>query len=581
MSEHSTGGVRPLPFLLVALAALVVIVLVIRELKAADAPGGSAREQIRPVTRFADDFSSRAGWAAFSNETAEFGYHDGGYRLRLFRPGDDGLSVVVLPGKGWPSVAATAVVEARSPVGGLGGVGCTAGKDRAYLGAVDPATNGVVILRSSRSGLTLLRYGASDEGTIRPVSEPNELQIQCSVRRLPAPSTSIRLFANGNLLAAYEDRGGLGPFNGVALGGVSLHKPLEALFKRASFQVLPAVRAVPDPTATACDHLVVAGSLQEDYRWLVDSGGTRLNTTDFDTRQVGRIARELGRISFSLQSDSRLPGMAGEGSRSLRDLAERLRRRGEALHALTNAVNRGPADTTVAASALSCPEPGPLLSPNGAPAGMMGVPARARPAHRSGTARDLDERLTRILPTPAFVSDDTLPFEPELPVGVDLRYESFRIFGESVAELNESLRVNGLHVENDLAAGLTKSRFETSYQPLDGPSGCTLVPHVALHLVITLADWTPSPATDRYLRNQWNQFMWDLDAHERHHAELWIKTANRMVIAIDGTPPGLSCRQAVAVAKASVDRIFNRFDRLQRKFDRDVAEGRLPAPSLP
>jgi predicted secreted Zn-dependent protease len=235
----------------------------------------------------------------------------------------------------------------------------------------------------------------------------------------------------------------------------------------------------------------------------------------------------------------------------------------------------------VAASALSCPQPGLLLSPNRA-IGTIGVPLRARATHGSGTARELDERLTRILPTPTFVSDDTtLPFEPDLPVDVDLRYDFFRVFGDSVAELNESLRVNGLHVENDLAAGLTTSRFETSYEPLDGASGCVLVPHVALHLVITLADWRPPPAADRYARNQWNQFMWDLDAHERHHAELWIKAANRMAIALNATPPGLNCRRAVAVAKVDVDRIFERFDRLQRKFDRDVAEGRLPAPSLP
>jgi predicted secreted Zn-dependent protease len=581
MSEHSTRGVRPLPFLLVALAALVVIVLVIRELKAGG-PGTTAPDEIRPVTRFADDFSSRAGWPTFSSESAEMNYHDGGYRLRLFRPGDDGLSVVVLPGKGWPSVAATAAVEARSPLGGLVGVGCTAGKDRAYLGAVDPATGGVVILRSSRSDLSLLRYGASEEGTLRPVPESNELQIQCRVRTMPAPSTSVRLFANGNLLAAYEDRGGLGPFNGVALGGVSLHKPLEAVFRRASFQVLSAVRASPDSTATACDHLLVAGSLQEDYRWLVDSGGTRLNTMDFDSRQVGRIARELGRISSSLQSDARAPGTGDEGRRSLRDLAERFRRQGEALNSLTNAVNRGAADTIVASSALSCPQPELLLSPNRAPIGPIGVPARARPAHRSGAARELDERLTRILPTPVFVSDDaTLPFEPDLPVGVDLRYHSFRVFGESIAEVNESLRVNAIHVENELAAGLTTSRFESSYSPLPGPSGCILVPEVSLELVITLPDWRPPPDADRYLRNQWNQFMWDLDAHERHHAELWIKAANRMAIAINATPPGVSCQQAVSVAKARINRIFKRFDRMQRKFDADVASGKLPAPSLP
>jgi predicted secreted Zn-dependent protease len=274
--------------------------------------------------------------------------------------------------------------------------------------------------------------------------------------------------------------------------------------------------------------------------------------------------------------------MGDGGRRALRELAERSRRQGEALNTLTNAVNRRPADTTVAASALSCPEPALLLSPNRAPAGGIGVPARARRAHRSGAARDVDENLTRILPTPTFVSDDTtLPFEPDLPVDVDLRYDSFRVFGESVAELNESLRVNGLHVENDLAAGLTTSRFESSYEPLDGASGCILVPHVALHLVITLADWRPPPAADRYLRNQWNQFMWDLDAHERHHAELWIKAANRMAIAINATPPEVSCEQAVSVAKARINRIFKRFDRMQRKFDADVASGKLPAPSLP
>jgi predicted secreted Zn-dependent protease len=75
--------------------------------------------------------------------------------------------------------------------------------------------------------------------------------------------------------------------------------------------------------------------------------------------------------------------------------------------------------------------------------------------------------------------------------------------------------------------------------------------------------------------------MWDLDDHERHHAELWIKAANRMIVAINSVPPGPSCSEVVAAAKARVAQVFRTYDRRQRAFDRDVAAGRLPGPSLP
>jgi predicted secreted Zn-dependent protease len=190
--------------------------------------------------------------------------------------------------------------------------------------------------------------------------------------------------------------------------------------------------------------------------------------------------------------------------------------------------------------------------------------------------------LTRDLPAPVFAADDeTLLGEPGTHVNVDLRYRSFRVFGNSIDEVSRSLREHAIHVEGELAAGVTDSRFEWSYQPIDLGSGCTLVPGVTLKLVITLPNWRPPVRADRYIRNQWNEFMWDLDEHERHHAGLWIRAANRMIVAITDAPRAPSCSQAVTSAKALVARVFRRFDGLQRAFDRDVAAGRLPRPSLP
>jgi predicted secreted Zn-dependent protease len=166
-------------------------------------------------------------------------------------------------------------------------------------------------------------------------------------------------------------------------------------------------------------------------------------------------------------------------------------------------------------------------------------------------------------------------------VEVDLRYQVFRVFGDSIGELNRSLRIRALHVEGELAAGLTTSRFELSYESFRSSEGCTLRPRLKLELAITVPEWEPPATAGRYLRNQWNQFMWHLDEHERHHAELWVQAANRMVQVVDGMPPGSSCRQARTTANARVDRVFKRYERLQRAFDRDVAAGRQPAPSLP
>ncbi len=561
--------------------ALVFLIVVIWQL----VPGGPrhvprAEGLGNPITRLVDDFSSRSGWATFDGGRAGLGYSEGGYRLRLDRPMDDGLSVLVLRRGRWPSVAATAAVEERAPIGGLVGVGCAAGKDGAYVGAVDPATSGFVILRAVGSSMAILRYGAGGDGMIRPVPEENELQLQCNIRTGQEPGTSIRLFVNGRFLAAYRDSFGLGPFNGMVLAGVSLRRPLDALFKRAVLQTIPPEPG--SPLAIACDRLVAARSLQDDYGWLAESGGTRRNSTDFDTREVLRLGRELAQVSAGLKADARGSGVDGRARRSLRNLADRLGTQGDALDPLTSAIDRGPVDTTVPSRALSCSAPRFVVPPSRGSGRPTGVPRGASASQRMDTARELDERLSRDLPAPVFLPDaQTLPARPGLHVDVDLSYRSFRVFGKSIAGLNRSLRVRGIHVEGEHAAGVTASRFAWTYQTLDVARGCALVPGVTLGLVITLPHWKPPARADRYLRNQWNQFMWDLDDHERHHSRLWIRAAKTMISAVDDHPPDPSCARAVAAAKARIARVFRAYERLQRAFDHDVAAGRVPGPSLP
>ncbi|MGH2554789.1 MAG: hypothetical protein ACRDHO_03615, partial [Actinomycetota bacterium] len=300
---RSNRRVLSLPVAFVALACLVFIVFVVRELFVGE-PRQAPASGDGPTTLFVDSFSSGRRWATFSEERADLSYSHGGYRLRLHRPGDDALSTLVLRGNPVTSIAATAVVVERAPIGGLVGVGCAAAKDRAYLGAVDPATGGFVVLRVKGETTTLLRTGVTEEGAVRSVGEQNELLIQCSFLDGPAPRTLVRLFANRRMLAAYEDGGGFKSFRGIALGGISLRRPLDAVFTRAALQSPPPERVTS--LDTACDHLVAVASLEADYRWMADSGGTRLNTPDFDSRQVLRIVRELGVLASGVEADARL-----------------------------------------------------------------------------------------------------------------------------------------------------------------------------------------------------------------------------------------------------------------------------------
>jgi predicted secreted Zn-dependent protease len=54
-----------------------------------------------------------------------------------------------------------------------------------------------------------------------------------------------------------------------------------------------------------------------------------------------------------------------------------------------------------------------------------------------------------------------------------------------------------------------------------------------------------------------------------------------MIVVINGSPPEPNCRDVIASAKARVAQVFKAYERKQRAFDRDVAAGRLPGPSLP
>jgi predicted secreted Zn-dependent protease len=570
---------RRFPTLFPVFAVLVVLVVAVIAVRARLGGGAGHARDASSVTLLADDFSTGNGWATYSSETGGLSYSDGGYRLRLDRPADDGLSVVVLPGNGVPSVAASAVVVNQSTVGGLIGVGCAAGMDQVYLGAVDPATSGFVIVRVNGTVTRLLRSGADEQGSIRGVGEQNELQIQCRFGAAPEPHTLIRLFSSRRLVASYQDVGGFRSFRGMALGGISAWRPLQAVFSRVALQALP---ASPDTSvAAACDRVTAVESMEADYGWLVGSGGTRLNTPDFDSRQVLRIVSELGNLSAGVEADARLLPAAGTGRQVLRSLAGRLRAQRASLDSLTNAVNRGPVDAGRARVALTCPTPEGTKLPRSAAAGQAAVPQGARSARRAVGTQEFDEKLTRSLPAPVFVVDPTLPAEPLFGVDATLRYDTYRVFGESVGELTRSLRLNGIHVRGDLAYAVTNSRFEDFYRPAPRQSGCVLVPDVRVSLVITFPEWEAPDGVDRYLSNQWNQFMWDLDWHERHHAALWIKGANRMAAIINETPSGPSCDRLGASAKARLSRVFSEYERRQRQFDRDVGAGRLPAPSLP
>lgn len=564
---------------------LIAVAIVIRQAFVRSRPGQPPRRGGTSVstTQLVEDFSSGTGWATFASETAALRYVRGGYLLHLDRPGDDGLSMLLLPDGDWPSVVATVVVQERGAIGGLVGVGCAAGINGAYVGAVDPATSGFVILKADRSGMTLLRSGADDQGAIKPITEPNELQIQCTAHAGPSSRTEIRLLSNGRLVAAYEDTEGLGHFDGMALAGISLRRPLDAVFNRATLRATPTGTA--SPRVHACGLLVVAGSLEDDVAWLVDSGGAAADSPDVDVSQILRVSKEIGRISSALRSAARALGAEEGARRSLIELATRLRHQDEGLSSLAANSVKG-IDTAGAFSALSCSDPGFFRLPGPVTGAPTGIPRRAKATHLTSFGRELDERLTRNLPAPSFVPDTTLPSEPtagvpESPVDVDLRYDTFRVLGSSMEELHDSLRIHGINVRGDLVPAATFHELQPFYARNPLASGCALYPKVTLSLVITLPEWRPPAGPDRYLINQWNEYVWDLDDHERHHAGLWIRAANALVTAIVGTPPQPGCQRTEAIANARIDRVVARYIERNRAFDREVASGKLPTPSLP
>jgi predicted secreted Zn-dependent protease len=568
-------------FTLVAFLALIILIIVTRRSGPTE-PSPVVPSAAAEITRFTDDFSSRSGWATFSSDAARLSYAEGGYRLKLSRPADDALSILLLRGKPLPSIAATAVVTQRGRFGGLVGVGCAAEDQRVYVGAVDPAGSGYVIVRIEERTAKLLQHGGNAEGPIRGVRGENELEMQCRALSGAGSRTSLRLFSNGRLLAAYEDANGLGPFRGMAVGGISLRRPLEAVFSRASLQSLPPGPGTPD--ARVCDRLVTAGALQAEFAWLVDSGAIRADTVDFDVRHITRLVGELVKLSSDLETDAR--EVASGGDRAvLQTLAEELQEQRVALSAIGPRSRPQPVDVVPKMVALSCSEPRPAQPP-GPNASPSPLSPRTTVAHRSSASRDFDRGLVRDLPAPAFVADSTLPSEPatgvpESPVEVDFRYDTFRVFGSSIDEINESLRIQGINVRGDLVAAATYHELQPFYARNPLASGCALYPKVTLSLLITLPEWEPPPGASRYLINQWNEFLWDLDDHERHHARLWIRAANAMVTAIVGTPPQPRCAATEAIANARIDRVVRRYTERNQKFDRDVAAGKLLAPSLP
>ena len=187
-----------------------------------------------------------------------------------------------------------------------------------------------------------------------------------------------------------------------------------------------------------------------------------------------------------------------------------------------------------------------------------------------------------MLPPPPFVARGLLPAVPAPNVRPDLRYLFFDVAGTTVSDLVHSLGGRGPRVTGELAYGVTYWRIAWSFVAEPSASGCALVDvSVIVRLRIKLPRWKPPPAATRYTIDQWNEFLWALDVHERTHARIAIEGANAVARALQTGGSGTFCSSVEASANAAATRAAQASDRRQRAFDRREAAAPVQDISLP
>jgi predicted secreted Zn-dependent protease len=163
--------------------------------------------------------------------------------------------------------------------------------------------------------------------------------------------------------------------------------------------------------------------------------------------------------------------------------------------------------------------------------------------------------------------------DPDLEVAIKETF--YKVRGDTIEELAAQTE----HVEDEWAAFTewhTSWRYwsEESDGSDDVADSCDVTRGESeVEMSIIYPRWTPPADADPAVVREWGRFMKALQVHELGHVTIALQGADAVDDRLDGGFSAATCADAETAAAAAATRIFDRYARASKRYDRETDHG--------
>ncbi len=159
---------------------------------------------------------------------------------------------------------------------------------------------------------------------------------------------------------------------------------------------------------------------------------------------------------------------------------------------------------------------------------------------------------------------------PATAASVSRSYSYFSITGDTLEEIERELRTRGPEVRSSgqRHPGATRMEFSVNVTYGERDGRCSIIgADVTVRAEMILPRWRRRGTADEDTRLIWDTLAADIRRHEESHVVIARTHAREMEMALLGIRHEASCQEAGVKAKATTDRLLEKHDREQARFD--------------
>lgn len=160
--------------------------------------------------------------------------------------------------------------------------------------------------------------------------------------------------------------------------------------------------------------------------------------------------------------------------------------------------------------------------------------------------------------------------EPEIIIHT----RHFPVFGNDSASIRNSIEKNGPVGKNGTRYHAhTVKDIKWDYRWIESNSMCRLTQlNVAINIEYLLPRLQNPASLDESLSNRWDSYYEKLFAHEEQHKDFAVMAARELEQSLESIPQ-MSCFQLENQLNDEADKILDKYDKLEREYDRKTNHG--------